>query len=256
MILYKYFDPDSGDTFWDDLLINFTPPKYFNDPFEVTSTYPAPTKNINVIDRKRSTDEIYRTNYNVLSLTRSPLNKLMWAHYAKDHKGYVVGIDVNQSVFTNTDTCSIPVQFGSVIYTQTKPNSELLNVSAGSAFKYDFPTYKFDNAELLHRLFLYKSIDWAYEEEVRIVKMFGDIGLYRGDDDPINIEMREHFQVTTDNESTWFKLKVPANSIKEIYFGVNNDLSMLEKVQTNLPTTTKYKCATNSFTWDLIPNDL
>ena len=254
MILYKYFNPNDGNDFLKDLLLNFTPPKNFNDPFEVTSTYPWPTESKLVQERKKHTDEIYKTNYHVLSLTRSPLNKLMWAHYAKDHTGYVFGFDVNQSVFTNTDTCSIPVQFGSVIYTQKKPDSGLLTTTASSGCRYDFPTYKPEDAELLQRLFLYKSIDWTYEEEVRIVKMLGNLGLHRGPDDPLYVELNEQFQISHDTESTRFKLKLSAQSVKEIYFGIKNDFSMLDKVKADFQSADKFKCAPCSYTWDLKAN--
>jgi len=251
MILYKYLSPEDGAAFLENPLLNFTPPKYFNDPFEVTSTYSVPTESKHVQARKIYNDEIYRTHYHILSLTRSPLNKLMWAHYAKDHKGYVVGIDVDQSFFTSRSTCSVPAQFGSVIYTQSKPDSSLLTATASSGCRYDFPTYEFENAELLQRLFLYKSIDWAYEEEVRIVKMLGNIGLHRGDNDPLNIERKEHFQITMEKESTRFRLRIPRQSIKEVYLGVGNDLSEIDKINAEYHDTHKFICTTDLFSWEL-----
>ncbi|MDR4497425.1 MAG: DUF2971 domain-containing protein [Candidatus Scalindua sp.] len=62
-----------------------------------------------------------KENYAVLSLTRSPLNPLMWAHYGQEHSGIVIDIDINGAGFTNEKNNFVPVHLGNVIYTQTKP---------------------------------------------------------------------------------------------------------------------------------------
>lgn len=255
MILYKYLDQQKGEQFLQNPLLNFTPPKFFNDPFEATASYPVFTDVDTILKRKKFTDEIYRSHYNILSLTRSPLNKLMWSHYTKDHRGYVIGIDMNQNVFTNLNTCTIPVQFGSVIYTETKPNAFILSESSDSAYRYDFPNYTLKNSEFLQRLFLYKSLDWAYEEEVRIVKMLGNIGLHPGEDNERYLEEKEQFITKTKNGMKRSFLKIPEESVKEIYFGVNVNINYFRDkiriLKNNFESIKIFKCEIDEFTWKL-----
>lgn len=60
-------------------------------------------------------------NYGVLSLTRNPLNPLLWAHYGDDHRGVVIGIDMKKANLVDEESCVIPAQFGEIIYTSTIP---------------------------------------------------------------------------------------------------------------------------------------
>lgn len=62
-------------------------------------------------------------NFGVLSLTRNPLNALMWSHYGDDHRGVVLGFDVDLSKLNEIDECVIPARFGDVIYSSTIPRN-------------------------------------------------------------------------------------------------------------------------------------
>ncbi len=94
----------------------------------------------------------------------------MWAHYGQEHTGIVIGIDVNGAGFTNEETNFIPVHLGNVIYTQTKPNTDLMSETANSFFHEKTEHFPKDDFEGLQRAFLHKPICWSYEEEVRVVK--------------------------------------------------------------------------------------
>ena len=74
---------------------------------------------------ERTLNEILK-NVVILSLTRTPLNALMWAHYGEEHKGFVIGYDVDDQFFKCKTNNLIPIQQGNVIYTKTKP---IINIS-------------------------------------------------------------------------------------------------------------------------------
>ena len=251
MILYKYFSSEDFASFIEKPRLNFTPPKYFNDPFEVTSSFPNPdhVKRLNIA--KEFTDDVYQSNYYVLCLTRSPLNKLMWSHYCRDHKGIVVGFDVKHDVFINLETCTIPVQFGNVIYTATKPNQNLIAPSPKNHGSYSYPSYNLNDAEWLQRQFLSKSLDWAYEEEVRIVKIFGNTARDLTTEDPISKELTEHFEILNSNQSLYYKFMVPNDCVREIYFGMRNDNSMAKKAHNKYQGASFFKCFKDPNTYNL-----
>jgi hypothetical protein len=80
MILYKYVSFDGGCEILGGASIAFSNPWDFNDPFEMASSHGIlPKSNFAPIVLKSMMERS-----GVLSLTRSPLNPLMWAHYAQE----------------------------------------------------------------------------------------------------------------------------------------------------------------------------
>lgn len=145
--------------------VGFRTPTHFNDPFEAS-----------VLEGKIHSSEYIKKsldNVAILSLTRTPLNPLMWAHYGEEHKGFVIGYEVETPFFKSEKINLIPVHKGNVIYTKTKPffklstrsTTNLCNAIAGLHDEDDHKT-----KELIDHLFLNKDTIWSYEEEVRIVK--------------------------------------------------------------------------------------
>lgn len=191
-----------------------------NDPFECTS-FGFQEDSDSFITASVATGACknrFSRNYGVLSLTRQPLNPLMWSHYGDEHQGVVIGIDVDMAGFSDKESCVIPSQYGEVIYSATKPHcnlpiidtDELMSIGNGIEFNSDA-------FNLVKRAFLYKSLEWGYEEEVRVVKDISDL--------PFSY----HFGKGRSN--AWNKISVsgrplycldiPPNSIKEIYLGRN-----------------------------------
>lgn len=103
-----------------------------------------------------------------------------------------------------------------MIYSATKPHNdlpmigehELLNI--GGSLHFDSTAFN-----LMKRAFLYKSLQWAYEEEVRVVKNIEDIpfGYHTGGG-----RYREWNKVTVSGRPLYC-FDVPENSLKEIYLG-------------------------------------
>jgi hypothetical protein len=124
MMLYKYVSFAAAKAILQKNAIGFSQPKFFNDPFDLPSYPPEPTAN--PIDaqfahiRTWGKNQIWAENTGILSLTRTPTNPLMWAHYADKHEGIVVGIDAVIAGLTDEDSNFIPAQYGSVIYVSVR----------------------------------------------------------------------------------------------------------------------------------------
>lgn len=244
MILYKYVDLDTAKTIMEKSTVKFSKPSSFNDPFELTSLFydSVGPRNQHFLKYLAASD-----SYGILSLTRNPLNPLMWAHYAKGkkhsenkaieldhdnnfHAGMVFGIDVELAGLNSYGRNVIPAKFGSVIYTSTKPrhafeNSEYHNLYEGSEY-----TFKPELLEALQRIFLYKSSHWSYEEEVRVVR---------------NVCCEPFKQI----------IEIDRLSIKEVYIGFRNayNSTYLREVNTEIknafPDCTPYVCRFDNSEW-------
>ncbi|SDL65039.1 Protein of unknown function [Chryseobacterium taihuense] len=90
-------------------------------------------------------------NFGILSLTTKNDNLLMWSHYANCHRGFCIGF--NSIKLFNLILGSL----GPVVYSDEMPNVPLFDKSG---------------IEGITRLLNTKSLDWAYEEEYRIIKSF------------------------------------------------------------------------------------
>ncbi|MDU5049893.1 MAG: DUF2971 domain-containing protein [Klebsiella variicola] len=246
MILYKYVDSDTAELIIQNSTLKFSRASSLNDPFELTGLhYGSEEEYKNQTLKFRAAS----MSYGILSLTRAPMNPLMWAHYGKgtnyddkkgiridkdngSHAGVVFGIDANEAGLNNDGMNVIPAKYGSVIYASTKPhnpyvNSDNQNFFEGMQFQFN-PNF----LEALQRTFLYKPSYWSYEEEVRVVR---NISRCRGEIQPIK-----------------------KSSIKEIYIGIRNAYKydylvlMREKINKHLPNCQAYVCFFDVYEWAFI----
>jgi hypothetical protein len=104
-------------------------------------------------------------NVGICCLTKDPLNLLMWAHYADNHKGFVVEFD-------------IPIE------SYDKPESEVeffeLLIPHEVNYNQKKPIVKFDDSleTKLEKQFLTKGKDWEYEQEERVVDYIRKAGIH------------------------------------------------------------------------------
>lgn len=224
MILYKYVPFESAKKIIETCSIGFSSAEHFNDPFELQALSFKVSGN-------RSLDNIStgavrnRCNsaYSVLSLTRQPLNSLMWSHYGDSHRGVVIGIDIEEAGYTCTESNVIPATYGEIIYTKTKPHHKIEspNVDELMAIGDDISSFTDNNYDLFKRAYLYKSSEWFYEEEVRVVKntkINNPLSKYKegkytnpaGDWNQIQVGGR-----------ALFCNKIPRGAFKEIHIGCN-----------------------------------
>lgn len=176
MILYKYVGFQAAISMIESSTLGFSRVLDLNDPFECTSICAPDNHGMTDNLVANAIKEHLSPRFGVLSLTRQPLNSLMWSHYGQSHTGVVIGIDCEKAGLTNSDTSSIPVNFGDVIYSATKP-SHAVKMDIAENFWTENPALKYfepHSYNLLSRAFLHKSLEWGYEEEVRVVKDITD----------------------------------------------------------------------------------
>lgn len=143
MILYKYCPPERIDIL-DQKLVGLTKPRFFNDPFELSSNISAID---DPIEMSRLTIE-HTKNYVVLSLSELPDEPLVWGHYAVSLTGFVIGFDANQEILISH---SAHRKVGKVTYTKARPTRPRLD---------DFTE---------DEIFFTKPDFWSYEREWRIL---------------------------------------------------------------------------------------
>ena len=174
MILYKYVGLASAKKILTSSRIGFSLCGYFNDPFDKPVATPEttwdPVSEIFAGLHASAKSNIWERNTGILSLTRTATNALMWAHYADAHSGAVLEIDMVKAGFTDRKKNMIPAQYGSVIYSRSRQKGPFVSkfgvgVEVGGTHNFVLEHY-----EKWQRLFLTKPLDWAYEEEVRVVK--------------------------------------------------------------------------------------
>ena len=244
MILYKYASFEAGEKIIDSNSMLFSQPKNFNDPFDMP-TYPVqptsdPVSAIFASVQTMGKNFIWAENSGILSLTRTPANALMWAHYSDKHQGMVIGIDTEVAGLTDENSNLIPAQYGSVIYVSRREIAPFVSqpqtpIAVGST--HHFP---FDHYEKLQRIFLHKSLAWSYEEEVRVVKCLN--GLADGKTESPS----GTFSIRRDGERTLHLFTLPSDAICEIYFGFRVDRKKAEAVASKVrqanPKAALYDC--------------
>jgi hypothetical protein len=181
VILYKYYGYESGVAALRNGKLGFRKPVNFNDPFElsVLSNSDIPDSETTPFQGRI---DLLRNSVVILSLTRTSLNPLMWAHYGQEHTGFVVGYEVDDPFLMSKKYNIITVDQGDVVYINTKSpyflNAEatekLLHASwIGIGLNVDdldeLERYEVEN--LLRKILLTKHSIWVYEEEVRVVKV-------------------------------------------------------------------------------------
>lgn len=201
MKVYKYLSGDDGSLrTLSEATIKFSDPRTFNDPFDCMPYIETPTVEMVLRDKPAVFETIYKAmnakgsskfqarrkavanlkvsvesgkfldqvieGAKVLSLSKIPNDILMWSHYAKDHKGFVLEFDVQQEEIAQ-NILGLPgerfnagnvwnLYFEEVIYSETRPViPPYTNVDTPKS--------------ILNNLLLTKSKSWEYEQEVRVI---------------------------------------------------------------------------------------
>jgi hypothetical protein len=176
MIVYKY---TNRIEILQNAALRFTQPDQLNDPLEANPNFVeliedikkhetagrTPTESRKISDEidKSAPQMIYEMlkdqngNIGFLSLSRNPNNQLMLAHYADEHRGFVLGFDGNHSFFRR-DNAQFTTGLREVIYTPARP------VIPGNAGLSGIML------EVAGPFFFTKIDDWSYEEEMRVMR--------------------------------------------------------------------------------------
>ncbi|MDM5127364.1 DUF2971 domain-containing protein [Aeromonas salmonicida] len=167
--LYKYTS-NFGVNFFKNPKVKLSNPSYLNDPFESE----AGDNVISVIEKSymKSTNELldgdtkdvlnYRMKeFGVFSLSETPRNPLMWAHYANEHNGICIGY--NRYLFKDI----------------RKYEDDIITIAEYEPVKVNYDNYRFDRqqeilcsddlANAIKSTMITKSDEWIYEKEHRCI---------------------------------------------------------------------------------------
>lgn len=106
-------------------------------------------------DLSQSLKEAWSDNVGILSLSENSDSLTMWAHYAEDHKGFVVGFNTDTFI---TDKTQILIKPRKVSYTCERPKLNLFELDE---------TKEERRIKWMKNFYYTKSNDWAYENEWR-----------------------------------------------------------------------------------------
>ena len=180
-ILYKYLPPSRIDVLLRKR-IRFSPPEDLNDPFEsrpVIHADPKSTREATLSElgdkdlaeekarwwddhAHRVGTEIVRNKVNelfgVLSLSEDPVQPVMWAHYAGNSRGFLIGFDTAHEWFRGEDADGqVSNGLYPVEYVRKRP--ELLVGPDGVIYSED----------LMNATILQKNKAWEFEKEWRCI---------------------------------------------------------------------------------------
>jgi hypothetical protein len=180
MTVYKYVTPKRVDVLRNGH-VRFTQAAALNDPFEAhpcftvlresfekrqrdllksfegrVDVHRIVAREIMIFQKVRDgVDEFQRelaTQWPMLSLTRKRNNLLMWSHYADSHRGFVIGFD-DENRFFHQKT---PRTMSPLMRVQYEPKRPVV------------PRFEELPEDLHQTVFLTKSEQWSYEEELRM----------------------------------------------------------------------------------------
>lgn len=234
MKLYKYVGMDALKAILSSNTLGFSKPIYLNDPFDQPNGPDVPDYGVLGSLSASVKNHAWANNTVVCSLTRTVKNALMWAHYADSHKGAALEIDAAACGLFDVETNLIPAHLGSVIYVRepdldqyvTKPDRP---VTVGRETE-----FRLDRYEQLQRTFLTKPLDWAYEEEVRVVKGVHDLK------DGIGASGR--FSVIPVGGRKLHALHIPAGAITNVYLGMRVEVPQAAEIVKLIPRDRLHIC--------------
>ncbi len=210
-LVYKYLSPERLDVI-ENLSIRITQPISLNDPFEYFNLFDFgdfKTKNpqnnhIIAYTNELITEELHKSinksineTFGVISFSKKELSNLLWAHYAMNSTGYVIGFNPFDKMFTSKIK-TLSNNFNEVKYSEIRPKFKLENLRIDQSF--------------LCR----KPIDWSYEEEIRFIDTF--------DTELINLGKDEYDQII-------FLKKISKEAINEIIIGNRMQKENFNKVK-------------------------
>ncbi|MEB3754123.1 DUF2971 domain-containing protein [Acinetobacter sp. MD2(2019)] len=143
-------------------LLKFTPPKFFNDPFDCVADiiFESEDKTNRSLEISEKMQFNLASKLSVTCFNNDPLSILMWSHYADSHKGFLVEFRIPHPFIAPVPSC---LNFLAVKYTNNFPQV-LINS------KNYFENLNGNQMlELVSHLYLTKSKEWSYEKEFRVL---------------------------------------------------------------------------------------
>jgi len=248
-VLYKYYS-ELPISYFDEPNLKISPPETLNDPFESTIPYnlkiltPKDTKDIHELGLTKNgkprdsgilVELINDIEYHdmlksigVISLSETPRNLLMWAHYANNHRGFCIGYDSNLLNEESSLDERLPIS--------TRPVKIMYDNC-----RFDFANTSFDMnsayheklKSILYHVLTTKSDEWIYEKECRMILPLNNCDklIYSGSDETIKCEIdslqpknsKRPYALISDDKDFIFAKIIDKKSIKSIYLGCRMD---------------------------------
>lgn len=114
-------------------------------------------------------------SFGILSLTEDPVNMLMWSHYGDQHKGIVLGIEIDEE-----ESCK------QVEYKNEFPKIDMSLSNAHFSMNFQSPEnisreYTIElTDQIINDIFYHKAECWNYEKEWRIINQKFGLANYPG----------------------------------------------------------------------------
>lgn len=242
--LFKYLPPRIE--FFDNFYLRASTRNALNDPFECSPSanlwakYVYKKNDINTEELNTllndgidpTLEDLIFINHGIISLTETDDNLLMWSHYAQQHQGIVIEFDYNNLFFKDImsdNGRSYDKRLHRVLYRKER-----------------FSDYEINNPSSLRELFFYKSDEWEYEKEHRLLLnlKLAHMALL-----PKSFYIDDSFDVIDFNDKFYeikldyivkdalYFYRVPHDAIKSVIFGCNVDenfkKSVINKVKSN-----------------------
>jgi Protein of unknown function (DUF2971) len=171
------------------------------------------------LDNNRMAQQTLDAKFGILSLTERPDSCVMWAHYAENHRGFVVQFDDSHPFFSPTEVDGQSLGLQRVEYSPDRP---VLSCSS------------INSPVLYYR----KSPEWGYEQEWRLLKTLSTATTVKsGVEHPICL------------------FEVPTDAIKGIVLGHaiphEQRVQLFSMIQDNLGHSTIFQTALSKETYAL-----
>lgn len=224
-LIYKYYDFNAGLLALKNKTLGFNTPSQFNDPMEGRLW-------LHQMGVESSSLNPYLECFGILSLTRHPLNPLMWSHYGKSHTGFVIGYDVNEPILGRQRDTIFDVKDGQIFFSPELNSDDILRLAIdalqwANCGMEELPSEPIKQA--IRHILLMKQECWRYEQETRVVKVLTN---YFKEQAEWVSETGNNFQRFSTNiapmvsmtNSGLHLLNVAPASIKRVILGMKNPL--------------------------------
>ncbi len=252
MYLYKYVSRSILRKILETNMIRFTQTCYLNDPYEghmygeisrkidIESYFKRQIESGEILANemyelqaesiKKEPDRLekavsaakkkFEQKYGVLSLTRNPCSLLMWAHYAENHKGCVIELNSKElPTRAKFDDVLFDIDNGTVVYSSVKNENFIIPKLVSSQIGLTLTHGNLDLTCLVE-----KSIHWAYEEEVRIIR-------------DLSFRKYDHSFILEQNNENVYLFKLSKHAISSIITGarLDDDNLILRAQEASIP---------------------
>lgn len=143
--------------------------------------------------------------YGVLCLSNTPLNILMWSHYAQNHKGFMVEFKIETNAIGNNIS-----------------DLENLLIPLPIKYKIDRPligVFEETTHENLEKHLLTKSEDWKYENEERLIDHIRGPGIHAYNRNSILCAVIAGIGMTQENKDKLAKIISETNMTHNLSIG-------------------------------------